>query len=70
MRLFGLVLVALGLLGIVLGVVHMIGIELTDHLFSYATWDGIGPILAGIFLIAAGGYATLSPTRSDRRPLR
>ena len=59
MRLFGLILLVLGLVGIVLGVLDAAGIPLAGGMHGYATWHGVGPILAGLGLVGLGAYAAL-----------
>ena len=59
MRLFGLVLLVVGLVGIVLGALDAAGIPLVSGMHGYATWHGVGPILAGLGLVGLGSYAAL-----------
>ena len=59
MRLFGLILLVFGLVGIVLGVLDAAGIPLAGGMHGYATWPGVGPILAGLGLVGLGAYAAL-----------
>ena len=59
MRLFGLILLVLGLVGLVLGVLDAVGIPLARGMYGYATWRGVGPMLAGLGLIGVGAYVAL-----------
>lgn len=59
MRLFGLILLVLGLVGLVLGVLDAAGIPLVRGMHGYATWRGVGPMLAGLGLIGVGAYVAL-----------
>jgi hypothetical protein len=59
MRLFGLILLVLGLVGLVLGVLDAAGIPLAGGMHGYATWRGVGPMLAGLGLIGVGAYVAL-----------
>lgn len=59
MRLFGLILLVLGLIGLVLGVLEAAGIPLAGGMHGYATWRGAGPIIAGLGMIGVGAYAAL-----------
>lgn len=59
MRLFGLILLVLGLVGLVLGVLDAAGIPLVSGMHGYATWRGVGPMLAGLGLIGVGAYVAL-----------
>lgn len=59
MRLLGLILLLIGVLGVVLGLLHALGIPLTTGTHHYATWPGPGPIIAGLSMIAFGAYIAL-----------
>ena len=59
MRLFGLILLVLGLIGLVLGVLEAAGIPLAGGMHGYATWRGVGPIIAGLGLAGVGAYLAL-----------
>ena len=56
MRILGLALVLLGLLGVALGLLHALipSLNLGGVDFSAATVPGIGPILAGVILLVLG----------------
>lgn len=56
MRLLGLALVVIGLIGIVLGVLAALGMPLSAS-HGYATWQGVGPILGGLGLVGFGAWA-------------
>lgn len=60
MRLFGLILLVVGLAGLVLGVLDAAGIPLAYGMHGYATWRGVGPIMAGLLLAGLGAYFALS----------
>ncbi|MDQ2670589.1 MAG: hypothetical protein M3Y31_08165 [Gemmatimonadota bacterium] len=59
MRPLGLALLLIGLIGIVLGVLHAIGIPLSSGGFSHGTWPGVGPIIGGLGLAGLGTYLAL-----------
>ena len=59
MRVFGLILLVLGLVGLVLGVLHAAGIPLGGGMHGYATWRGVGPMIAGLGLVGFGAYVAL-----------
>lgn len=57
-RLPGLILLALGLIGLVLGVIANIAgpDPLLTQAGAWATWQGVGPMLGSLFMIAIGLY--------------
>lgn len=56
MRQLGTLLIFLGVLGLVAGVMGALAptVILLNHDWSHATWQGMGPLLAGILLVLIG----------------
>lgn len=67
MRLLALALVAVGLAGLVIGILTIVrGAAGPGALgFAHETYGGPGPLIAGLILLAVGGYL-LSAGRSRR----
>lgn len=59
MRALGLVLLAIGLIGLILGLLDALGMPLTGAMMGHATWGGVGPIIAGLGLVGLGAYFAL-----------